>query len=355
VAVGNGSGDGDSPNGGRRAFDPSPPGPDDAARAQRALAKQPDQALLRRAEAVPAPPMTLAENLEVAAPRSFVHVDSSGQVRSPARYKALQAASYGAAAAVVGTVTLMYGALLGLPGIGVGAAFAAYFGWHLRRGRMLHKATVLLVHDQLDEAEALLRKVLASWRCPRHLKALAEQNLGVVYGRRGDFEEALVHQRAAMALYARSSRRTPMRQVVEYAEVITLVNLGRVGEARQRLLQKHGEVPTGDYLRLQHWGAELYVSLAEDEHQIDPDQLHQMAIVALKITGAAALLGLTAWAHWKLGDTDQAWHLLREAFDRRGGLQLERALPRLHAWMEEHKSEAGASDPPEPAAARDDE
>src|SRR5438309_258850 len=83
-----------------------------------------------------------------------------------------------------------------------------------------------------DDAEALLRKVLASWRCPKHVAALAEQNLGAVYNRRGNFEEALAHQRAAMTLYARSNAKSPMRQVVEYAEIITLVNLGRVGEAR---------------------------------------------------------------------------------------------------------------------------
>src|SRR5437588_8311247 len=117
------------------------------------LIKKPDDAILRRAVAAPSPPMRLAASLEEAAPRTFVHVDKRGQVRSPARYMALQAASYGAAAAIVGGVTVMYGALLGVPGVGIGAAFAAYFGWHLRRGRMLHKATVLLVHDQLDEAE----------------------------------------------------------------------------------------------------------------------------------------------------------------------------------------------------------
>jgi len=215
----------------------------------------------------------------------------------------------------------------------------------------LHKATVLLVHDQLDEAEALLRKVLASWRCPKHVAALAEQNLGAVYNRRGNFEEALAHQRAAMTLYARGNAKSPMRQVVEYAEIITLVNLGRVGEARQRLDQKQGKVPEGDYLRMQHWGAELYVCLAEGEHRLDPEQLHQCAIAALKITGAAALLGLSAWAHWKLGDTDQAWHLLNEAYDRRQGVRLERSLPLLWKWMEEHAKEAGV----DPSIGADDE
>src|SRR6201999_1389498 len=107
------------------------------------------------------------------------------------------------------------------------------------------------------EYKALLRKMLGSRRCPRHVAALAGQNLGAIYNRRGNFEEGLQHQRASMALYACANARSPMRQVVEYAEMITLVNLGRAGEARQRLDQKHGVVPEGDYLRLQHWGAEV--------------------------------------------------------------------------------------------------
>ncbi|MGZ6176561.1 MAG: hypothetical protein ACXWNB_12055, partial [Candidatus Binataceae bacterium] len=49
----------------------------------------------------------------------------------------------------------------------------------------------------------------------------------------------------------------------------------------------------------------------------------------------------SAWAHWKLGDSDQAWHLLNEAYDRRQGVRLERALPLLWKWMEEHAAEAG--------------
>jgi len=53
-------------------------------------------------------------------------------------------------------------------------------------------------------------------------------------------------------------------------------------------------VPEGDYLRLQHWGAELYVCLAEGEHRIDADALPPVRHRRAQITGAAALLGLTA-------------------------------------------------------------
>jgi hypothetical protein len=304
----------------------------------------PQKALVKRAESTPTPPMVLANSLAEAPPKSFVHVDGNGQVRSASRFRAIQAMSYGAAGAIVGGVTLVYGALLGVPGVGIGLGLGAYVGWHIRRGLKLQKATRLLVHDRLDEAEALLKDVIASWRCPRNVKALAEQNLAAVYIRRGEFEEALKHQRASMMLYAKQRKKTLFARTVEYAEIATLVNLGRVGEARQRLEQKHGEVPTGDYLRMQHWVAELYVCLGEGEHRIAADDLHERAHMALGITGAAALLGLTAWGHWKINDLDQAWHLLREAFDRRTGVGIERALPRLHEWMEQYRQEAGVSD-----------
>jgi len=286
--------------------------------------------------------MVLARSLEEAPPRAFVHVDNQGRVRSPARYRALQAISYGAAGTLVVGVTAFYGALLGIPGVAIGVGLSAYLAWHIRRGRRLEEATRLIVHDRLDEAEQLLVGILRSWRCPRPVKALAEQNLAMVFIRRGDFEKALEHQRAAMILYAKLRSKSVFARTVEYGEVVTLVNLGRTGEARQRLEQR-GAVPAGDYLRLQHWVAELYVCLAEGEHRLSPDELHERARVALSITGAGALLGLAAWAHAYKNDLDQAWHLLREAFDRREGFPIDRGLPKLHAWMESHAAEAGAT------------
>jgi tetratricopeptide (TPR) repeat protein len=302
--------------------------------------------------------MVMAESLEAAAPRTFVHVDQNGQVRSPARYKALQALSYGAAGAIVAGVTGIYGALLGPPGVLIGLGLGAWVGWQIRRGLKLQEATRLLVHDRLDEAEALLNQILKSWRVPKGVRALAAQNLGAVYTRRGNYEEALKHQRAAMLVYAKMRKKSPFAHTVGYSEMTTLVNLGRHGEARQRFEQLQGVVPAGDYLRLQHWAAELYICLAEGEHRISSDDLHERSHVALGITGAAALLGLCAWAHVnaKDKDTDQAWHLLREAFDRKTGTGLERGLPKLWTWMQEHRAEAGVPEPepePEPEAARD--
>jgi hypothetical protein len=150
-----------------------------------------------------------------------------------------------------------------------------------------------------------------------------------------------------MTLYARVGRRrhSAMAHMVSLAEVTTLVNLGRTGEARQRLEQLRGHLPDGNYLRLQFWVAELYVCFAEGEHRFDADQLHERARTALGITGAASLLGLCAWAHYTSGDHDQAWHLLSEALDRRPGQLIDRLLPKLHAWMEAHLAESGWQPP----------
>ena len=82
----------------------------------------------------PAPSMTLARNLEEAAPRTFVHIDARGQVRSPARYRAIEAASYGALGGITLGVTIVYGAMLGFPGVALGAGVGVWFAWLLRRG-----------------------------------------------------------------------------------------------------------------------------------------------------------------------------------------------------------------------------
>jgi hypothetical protein len=304
-----------------------------------ALVKLPPAPLAKRPDDT-APKMVLARSLEDAPPRAFVHVDNQGRVRSPTRYRVLQAMSYGAAGVVAVGVTAFYGALLGPAGWAIGAGVSAYLGWHIRRGRRVERAARLIMHDRLDEAEAILQSVLRSWRCPKPLRALAEQNLAMIRLRRGEFEAALAHERTAMTLYARLRSKSVFARTVEYWEVSTLVNLDRTGEARQRLEQR-GPAPAGDYLRLQHWMAELYVCLAEGEHRLTSDELHERARTALSITGASALLGLTAWAHAYRKDTDQAWHLLREAYDRRSAFPLDRAFPKLHAWMEAHAAEAG--------------
>jgi|GEM_PF-861274 len=296
----------------------------------------------------PAPKMELAASLSTARPRTFVHIDGKGQVRSPARYKALMAVTYGTAGALIAGVGIVYTLALGLPGALFGLGLGAWFSFAIRRQLRLNEAVRLLVHDRLDEAEAILRALSKGFRVPRRLKALIEQNLGAISVRRCDYETALGHQRAALKLYARLGR-SPLGVSVSYGEVVTLVNLDRVGEARQRL-EQHKTVPKGDFLRLLHWAAELYVCLGEGEHRLSDDELHERSRAALGMTSGSALLGLCAWAqHYaqqqlKEPDLDQAWHVLRESYDRRSGAALPRALPKLWTWMEAHRQEAEVPD-----------
>jgi len=292
----------------------------------------------------PVPPMVLARDLAAASPRSFVHIDRKGQVRSPARYKAIQAASYGLLASALGGAAVVYGAMFGAVGVVGVLAGSVLIGFNLRRARRLQHAARLLLHDRVEEAQAELEGMLAR-RQPRRLRALVEQNLGACHGRRGRYALALEHERAAIALHGRG-RRGPLAVAVEYAEVITLVNLDRVAEAREVFGRRHAQVPDGDYLRTLHWATEFYVCLGEGTHALTADELHVRARAALGITSAATLLGLLAWAHHVAGDVDQAWHLLREAEDRRPGVPIETTVPRLHAWMAAHRDAAISADDP---------
>src|SRR5262249_13212184 len=151
--------------------------------------------------------------------------------------------------------------------------------------------------------------------------------------------DALTHQRAAIALYSRG-RRSPFAQVVEYGEIISLVNLERLREAREIFDRRHKVVPDGDYLRVHHWVTELYLDMAEGTCTVDDDDLHPRVRFRLGLSSGAALLALLAWAEHARGDLDLAWHLLREACDRRGEVPLERTMPRLHAWIEANEAAA---------------
>jgi hypothetical protein len=81
--------------------------------------------------------------------------------------------------------------------------------------------------------------------------------------------------------------------------------------------------------------------MAEGHCPLSEDDIHARAIVALRITTAGPLIALLAWAHRENGDDDQAWHLLREAYDREHTPGLTAAQPRLWAWMEANKAAAG--------------
>jgi hypothetical protein len=299
-----------------------------------------------RAMTVATPPRNLklevASSLASARPTSLVHVDRKGQVRSAARYRVIQVASYSVLGATLAASAVVYGSSFGIAGVAAVGLVAAYVGWSMRRGFRLRRAALLLIHDRVEEAIPILDQIAGS-RAPRRLRAMAEQNLGVCHGRRGRHEEALAHQRRAIDLYG--TRRPPFAAVAtQYAEIVTLVNLGRTDEAHGRFAERFPRAPEGDYLRTQHWTVELYLALAGAAVALDDADLHERARTALGMTAGGALIALTAWAHHRAGHVDQAWHLLREALDRES-VPIERPMPLLHAWMQANAAAARAAAP----------
>ena len=290
----------------------------------------------------PLPPMKLSRTLKDATSTSFVHVDRHGKVRSPARYHALNGLSW-AATCVVGMSPVIYGLMFGAAGVVGGGLLVGFLGWRITHRIRLRRAALLLRGGRLDEAHELLTSLARTRFVARGTRALVEHNLAVYHTRRGEYETALLHWERARGLYRTTRRRNIFAQVADYAETITLVNVGRVSDARERLAAK-GAVPEGDYLRLQHWIAELYIMLAEGEHDLSDDELFARARVGLELTVGAPLLGLTGWAHHVSGDDDQAWHLLGEALDRAADhAGIEHTMPLLHVWMQEHAHVAEAA------------
>ena len=290
------------------------------------------------------PRMQLARSLDEAGPRTFVYVDGKGRVRSPARYRAVQAAGYAALGAVVVGGTALYTTLFGPPGALVGVLFGAAAGRSLLLTREINHAALLSSHDRLDEAELILRRLLRRRLVARRLRALAHHNLGAVATRRGDHAEALEQLRRAVVLYQAAWRKSPHLRSCQYGEVIALCNLNRVDEARQRL-QGLAEAPEGDYLIIKHWTTQLYVDFCANafDRKRYGDDLWDRAQRALRITSSSALLALCAWGFERLGEADMAWHLLREAYDRLEGVPLLRTMPPLWRWMEGNKQTALAA------------
>ncbi|MSP62747.1 MAG: hypothetical protein EXR72_20935 [Myxococcales bacterium] len=289
----------------------------------------------------PVPELRLARSLEEAGRGSFVHIDGSGQVRSPARYRAITALAYGLSGGVVVAATAFYIGVFGPLGAAVGIVFGAAYWFGLTRGRRMSQAAALIQSDRLDEAEVLCRQTLAGRLVPRRLRAVAHQNLSAVAARRGDFETSLTEVRKAMKLRHSSLRRSVYQDVLAYVEVALLVNLGRVGEARARL-DGRGKPPEGNYLRVQHWTVDLYVQFAEGRLGLDEDALWERSQSALQITGAAQLLALCAWGYAERRDEDMSSHLLEQAIDR-AEPNLALRVPALWKWVESRATPASGT------------
>src|SRR5688500_8765935 len=107
------------------------------------MSDDPDEKALVKVS--PVPKLALAKDLAGATTRSFVHIDRHGQVRSPARFRAIEAASYGLLATIALGVTITYGMAFGAPGLIFGAAIALLFGRSVRRARRIQAAARLII------------------------------------------------------------------------------------------------------------------------------------------------------------------------------------------------------------------
>jgi len=288
---------------------------------------------------------TLADDLESAKPRQLVYVDRQGRVRSARRYRTMNRVGYGMIFAVSSGAMVLYGVALGISGVAIaaGAVGLGVLPWiHYVR---LSRGVRHLVCDELDDAEALFAAVARGALVSRQLRACALHNLGAIAVRRQDFETALDWQQRSRALFQRIRRKPVHAHMADLAAVQTLIELGRLGGAEALLAEIRERLPEGEYLQVQLWSAELYLAMGHDRHDFSDDELHRRARVALQITSAVGLLLLLAWAYWKAGDTDQAGHLMGQAFDRPEGLQLvETTMPRLWTWVREHEALAQSID-----------
>ncbi|MCS6914953.1 MAG: hypothetical protein RMK29_11425 [Myxococcales bacterium] len=287
--------------------------------------------------------LPIARSLSEATPRTLVSLDSRGRVRSPLRRTMERAAAYGALG-LMGSMTLVSASLGDPLGMTIGLTATAMWAHGVVVARWLERASALMIHGHLDQAEVLLRRCLQPPWGSHSVRAHAHLRLAGVATRRGDHLMALAEAQAAIALFEEERpRQVQFLQVSRYQEVRALVSAGRLADARIKM-EEMGPPPEGDYLRMQHYMSELYVALADGRMPFGDQPLWERAHMALQLSAAAPLLALCAWGYFKLGEQDMAWHLLQTAYDRLDGEPLDRMMPPLWQWMERKRKEAQGGD-----------
>lgn len=287
--------------------------------------------------------LPVARSLTEATPRTLVSLDSRGQVRSPVRRMVERAAAYGALG-LMASMTLVSASLGDPLGMTVGLTTTAMWAHGVMVARWLERASALMIHGRLDEAEALLRRCLQPPWGSHSVRAHAHLRLSGVASRRGDHQQALLETQQAIALFEEERpRQMQFLQVARYQEIRAMVSAGRLADARVKM-EEAGPVPGGDYLRMQHYVTELYVALADGRMPFSDAPLWERTQMALQLSAAAPLLALTSWGYFKLGELDMAWHLLQTAYDRLEGEPVDRMMPLLWRWMEARRREAQGED-----------
>ncbi len=283
--------------------------------------------------------LPVARSLTEATPRTLVSLDSRGQVRSPVRRVVERTAAYGALG-LMASMTLVSASLGDPLGMTIGLTATAMWAHGVVVARWLERASALMIHGQLDQAESLLRRCLQPPWGSHSVRAHAHLRLSGVMTRRGDHAGALLEAQQSIALFEEERpRQIQFLHVARYQEIRALVSAGRLADARIRL-EEMGPVPGGDYLRMQHYVSELYVALADGRMPFADQPLWERAHMALQLSAAAPLLALCSWGYFKLDEQDMAWHLLQTAYDRLDNEPLAQMMPLLWRWMEAKRKEA---------------
>ncbi|MFO0573937.1 MAG: tetratricopeptide repeat protein [Polyangia bacterium] len=275
--------------------------------------------------------------------RALVALDPQGAVVSPLRRYAGRAAAYGALSilSTIGVCSLAAGDPLVLALSLVGTAA---WGHGILVTRWLEQASLLMQRGRLDEAEALLQRCLRPPWGSEGVRAHANLRLAGVLTRRGQHDKAAAIAREAAALF--QTEYPPQPQFVRlarYQEIRALVSAGKQPDARI-LLEEVSDPPVGEYLRLQHYLTELYVALGDGRLPFLEAPLRERVRLAERDPQQAGLLGLCGWGFYKLGELEQARHLLRLSVELQpsAGLAVDehepiaQTLPLLHRFLVAH-------------------
>lgn len=269
---------------------------------------------------------------ESASQRALVAIDRDGFVIPPLRRYAGQAAAYSALGLLgtIGFYTLAAGDPLVMALSLVGTAA---WGHGILVTHWLERASALMLRDDLDAAETILRRCLRPPWGSEAVRAQAHLRLSNLYSRRGEHRQA--QESAAVAVRLFSAEYPPQPQFVQlsrYQEIRSLINLGKQADARFQF-EEIDSVPVGDFLRAQHYLTELYLALADERLPMLDTALWERSELALRTPSAEPLIALCAWGFCQLGERSTSRDLLSLA-QQRICEPLDRTLPFLHRFIE---------------------
>lgn len=299
-------------------------------------APPPEMRVVRRAK-LPKPRM--ARSLAEAGPTDMIAVNRRGQVVSPA---------------LLGTVDKIWVPYMAVlwalvlwtlaPGLysAVMVPAAGWITWQfVARGRY-SRGLLLLNHRRYDEAEAVLRPLVAAPLMQRKLRGVGWHLLAEVARGRGELAEALGRTRKAL-MWLKVER--PRALPTSMLEIQLLSDLDKLDEAERLLALRHPSVPTGDYHRMKYWTTELYLALGRGRHALGAAELDARVKAVLPLRTSRALLALLAWAHQAAGDAARGRELLRTALEREERFDIALAMPRLQEWIEASRDPLAALPP----------